>query len=299
MDQIDEFLEVCRRAVRKAGATVQQWIGKTSVRHKGPSDLVTEADFASQEVIKAMVLGAFPHHTLLGEEEPQKPRDRLEKPHHCVEKPRDCVVGVPGVEKPAYRWITDPLDGTTNYVHRVPHYCVSLALEHAGTVLVGAVYDPCQDELFSAARGRGAYLNGTRIHTSDVAKLSDALGATGFPAHVTPDAPDLLVFNEAVFRCQGVRRTGSATLNLCYMAAGRFDVLWAFSTKVWDVAAGALLIQEAGGVLTAPGGGPFVLDDARYIAAANAALYPGLCEMVKKVSGLRSSALNPLPRPKT
>jgi myo-inositol-1(or 4)-monophosphatase len=123
-------------------------------------------------------------------------------------------------------------------------------------------------------------LNGDRIRTSDAADLSEALAATGFPAHVTPDAPDLLVFNQAIFCCQGVRRTGSAALNLCYMAAGRFDVLWGLSTKVWDVAAGTLLVQEAGGVLTAPDGGTFVLDDARYIAAANPALYPRVREMV-------------------
>ncbi|MGD0898525.1 MAG: inositol monophosphatase family protein [Thermoguttaceae bacterium] len=278
MSEIDEFLRVCQQAVRSAGAMVQEWIGKTSVRHKGPSDLVTEADFASQEVIRAAVLGAFPDHRFLGEEDSEKP-----------EKPRDCVAGAGhallGEKDPAYRWITDPLDGTTNYVHHVPHYCVSLALEHRGDVLVGAVYDPCQDECFSAARGQGAYLNQSRMHTSDVADLSDALAATGFPAQVTPKAPDLLVFNEAVFRCQGVRRTGSAALNLCYMAAGRFDVLWAFSTKVWDVAAGSLLVQEAGGVLTAPDGGPFILDHARYIAAANAALYPAVREMIRRALG--------------
>ena len=121
--------------------------------------------------------------------------------------------------------------------------------------------------------------------TTRLAYAEKALAATGFPPHVTPGAPDLLVFNQAIFCCQGVRRTGSAALNLCYLAAGRFDALWGLSTKVWDVAAGALLVQEAGGVLTAPDGGTFVLDDARYIAAANPVLYPRLREMVRRALG--------------
>ena len=258
---MDEFLKVAEKAVRAAGATVQDWIGKTSVRHKGPADLVTEADFASQEVIRATVLGAYPDHSLLGEEGPR-----------------------PGESSPRtqYRWIADPLDGTTNYVHRVPHYCISLALERHGVVLVGAIYDPTHDECFTAAAGRGAWLNGRPIRTSDVTHPSQALAATGFPAEVTPDSPDLLVFNEAIFRCQGVRRTGSAALNLCYMAAGRFDVLWAFSTKIWDVAAGTLLAQEAGAVVTSPEGGPFILEEARYIAAANASLYRHVLELTQR-----------------
>jgi myo-inositol-1(or 4)-monophosphatase len=302
MQQIDQFMEVCQQAVRAAGATVQQWIGKTTVHHKGPADLVTEADLASQEVIRAAVLAAFPGHTLLGEEAAAFPghtllgeeavafsghtalgEEAIANPPATVKSPAAKLESPPGTA--AFRWITDPLDGTTNYVHRVPHYCVSLALEHAGSLLVGAVYDPTQEECFTAARGRGAFLNGRRIHTSDAADLSEALAATGFPAHVTPDAPDLLVFNQAIFCCQGVRRTGSAALNLCYMAAGRFDVLWGLSTKVWDVAAGALLVQEAGGVLTAPDGGTFVLDDARYIAAANPALYGQVREMVRRALG--------------
>jgi myo-inositol-1(or 4)-monophosphatase len=270
MDELDAYLAVCQDAVKAAGATVQSWIGKTSVRHKGPADLVTEADFASQEVVRATVLEAFPDHTLLGEEDlPQTP----------AAASREAVPAAPP------RWITDPLDGTTNYVHGVPHYCVSLALEHRGVVLVGAVYDPALGECFSAARGRGAFLNGRPLRTSPVADLSEALAATGFPAHVKHDDPDLLVFNEAIYTCQGVRRTGSAALNMCYLAAGRFDVLWAFSTKVWDVAAGSLLIEEAGGTITAPRGGPFVLDSAQYIAAANTALYGAVREMVRRAVG--------------
>lgn len=259
MSELDQFLEVCQRAVRLAGATLQDWIGRTNVRYKGPADLVTEADLASQEVIRQTVLGAFPDHSLLGEEGP---------------------IGRDTSRQTEYRWVADPLDGTTNFVHRVPHYCVSLALERAGNAVVGAVFDPNTGECFTATAGQGATLNGQKIRTSEVARLSDALAVANLPAHVTPESPDLLVFLRAVHQCQAIRRTGSAALNLCYLAAGRFDVLWAFSTKIWDLAAGTLIVREAGGVLTSPEGGPFVLDEARCIAAATPALHAELREMV-------------------
>ncbi len=255
-----EYLTVCENAVRRAGATLLDWMGKTSVRYKGRADLVTEADVASQEVIRKIVLGAFPDHSLLGEEGPAGPRDR----------------------RTEYRWITDPLDGTTNYVHGVPHFAVSLALERNGTPLVGAIYDPSLDECFTAAAGEGAYLNGRPIHASTATNLGDALACTGFPAELKPDSPDLLVFLEAAFRCQAVRRMGSASLNLCYLAAGRFDVVWNFATKIWDVAAGCLLVEEAGGIITAPEGGPFILEEARYIAAANPTLHAQLLDLVAR-----------------
>ena len=183
---------------------------------------------------RATVLQAFPHHSVLGEE------DQL-----AGDTP----------SKTEYRWIVDPLDGTTNFVHGIPHYAVSLALEHRGQILVGAVFDPSLDECFTAALGQGAFLNGRPIRTSGANRLSEVIAGTGFPAKLQPYSPDLLVFNKALFRCQGVRRTGSASLNLCDVAAGRFGVLWGFSTKIWDIAAGVLLIQEAGGVVTSPEGG--------------------------------------------
>ena len=264
MDLLAEQLKVCETAVREAGATIQSWIGRTRVTHKGQADLVTEADFAAQEVVRAVVLGAFPDHGLLGEE---------------------GQIGCDPGRRPEYRWIVDPLDGTTNFVHGVPHYAVSLALERNGRLLVGAVFDPCLDECFTAAAGQGARLNGRPIRTGVVTELGDALAGTGFPAVVRPDSPDLLVFNQAVYQCQGVRRTGSAALNLCDLAAGRFDVVWGFSTKVWDVAAGVLLIREAGGVVSSPEGGDFVLDEARFLAAANPTLYLRLRELVRQAVG--------------
>ena len=252
MNELQEYLDTCEKAVRAAGAAIRGWIGKTSVQHKGPADFVTEADFAAQEVVKTTVLGAFPHHSVLGEE------DQL-----AGDTP----------SKTEYRWIVDPLDGTTNYVHQVPHFSVSLALEHDGRILVGAVHDPSADECFTAVAGEGAWLNGRRIRTSGVTDLAKALCAIGFPAATRRDSPELLLFLEGLERIQAFRRTGSASLNLCYVACGRYDVAWSFSTKIWDIAAGTLLIREAGGLVTAPDGGDLILEQGRFLAAANERLH--------------------------
>jgi myo-inositol-1(or 4)-monophosphatase len=178
-----------------------------------------------------------------------------------------------------YRWIADPLDGTTNYVHGVPHFCVSLALEHRGELLVGAVLNPVTEECFTAVSGQGAFLNGSAIHTSRVTRLSQALAGTGFPTKVRPNSPDLELFLKALPSCQAVRRTGSAALNLCYVACGRFDVAWLYSAKIWDLAAGVLLIREAGGVVSSPDGGAFDLNRAQLFAAANDRLHAEFCNL--------------------
>lgn len=253
------FFSVCQSAAYDAGKILVERMGRVDVRKKGHADLVTEADFAAQEMIHRTVLEAFPDHALIGEE---------------AQPGTDAAAG-----DAEYRWIVDPLDGTTNYVHGVPHFCVSLALERAGELVVGAVYNPMTDECFTAARGEGARLNGQLIRTSSVAELSEAMGAVGFPSVVYDDSPDLMMFQRALRRCQSLRRTGSAALNLSYVAAGRFDAAWLFSAHVWDVAAGVLLIREAGGVVTAPEGGEFVLDDARLIAAANGRLHADLVKL--------------------
>lgn len=258
MNDIDEYLRVCESAVRTGGAVVQDWVGRIEVRKKGHADLVTQADLASQEAVRQIVLGRFPEHCLLGEEK----------------KPGEVVA-----ERAEYRWIVDPLDGTTNYVHGVPHYSVSLALERNGDLLVGAVYDPVLDECFTAATGRGAWLNGQPIHTSEVDVLSEALAAVGFPPKVSADSPDLRMFLQMVSRCQAIRRTGSAALNLCYLAAGRFDLAWSYSTNIWDVAAGILLLREAGGWITSTAGGDFCLEEAYFLAAANRPLHAQLSEI--------------------
>ena len=262
MSELQAHLEICEKAVRSAGATIQDWIGKTSVQHKGPADFVTEADFAAQEVVKTTVLQTFPHHSVLSEE------DQL-----AGDTP----------SKTDYRWIVDPLDGTTNFVHGIPHYAVSLALEHRGKVLVGAVFDPSLNECFTAAVGRGTFLNGRPIRTSSSNRLSEVIAGSCFPARLQHDSPDLVMFNKVLFRCQGIRRTGSASLNLCDVAAGRYGVLWGFSTKIWDIAAGVLLVQEAGGIVTSPEGGPVDLGTGRFLASANQDLHQQLLELVREM----------------
>jgi myo-inositol-1(or 4)-monophosphatase len=161
----------------------------------------------------------------------------------------------------------------TNYVHQVPHYAVSLALARRGRPIVGVVLDPISQETFSAARGQGAFLNGNPIRTSDVDNLSQALVAASFSARVDADSPEIDQFTAALLACQAVRRTGSAALNLAYVAAGRFDAFWAQSTKSWDVAAGVLLVEEAGGVVTLLDGGLFDLKAPHPVASANATLH--------------------------
>jgi myo-inositol-1(or 4)-monophosphatase len=259
---LSDYRAVCEKAVRAAGRLLLEKQGRVQVREKGPSDLVTEADLASQEMVRQIVLGAFPEHCLLGEEDSKPAAPRTE-----------------------YRWIVDPLDGTTNYVHGIPFYSVSLALERSGELLVGAVYHPAADECFIAVLGQGAFLNGQRMHTSQVAELSHAVAATGFPPDVTKRSPDLLIFNEATPLCQSMRRTGSAAMNLAYVAAGRMDVFWSFSTKVWDVAAGGLLVREAGGVVTSPMGGKFALDSGQFLAAATPALHGQFKELIHRAVG--------------
>ena len=261
---------------------LQQWAGRIKVRKKGPADLVTQADFASQEVVRRIVLGAFPSHCLLGEE--GEPSDHPANPGDFSNLRASENGTVPSHARAEYRWIVDPLDGTTNYVHGVPHYCVSLALERNGELLVGAVYDPVLDECFTAALGRGARLGGRPIHTSRVADLSEALAAVGFPPSTSLDAPDVLLFLEMLPRCQAIRRTGSSALNLCYLAAGRFDVYWSYATHIWDVAAGVLILREAGGSVTSPTGGRFCLEKADFLAAANPTLHAQLGEVAGKVA---------------
>ncbi|HEY4760591.1 MAG TPA: inositol monophosphatase family protein [Thermoguttaceae bacterium] len=263
MESVSDYLAICEKAIRVGGHVIRQWAGKFDVRKKGASDLVTAVDVASQQAISRTIREVFPDHCIIGEEDAQE-RSKADAPlMHCE-----------------YRWIIDPLDGTVNFVHGVPHYSVSLALERKGQLLAAAVLDPVLDECFTAAAGQGAWLNGQPIHTSNVTALSDALAAVGFPPGIKQDSPDLKVFLRMIFSCQAIRRLGSAALNLCYLAAGRYDVFWTFSTKIWDVAAGILLIREAGGAISTPEGENYTLDQESFLAAANPALLAQLQAVV-------------------
>jgi myo-inositol-1(or 4)-monophosphatase len=194
---------------------------------KGPIDLVTAADLAAEREFRALIERRFPTHAVLGEE------------------------GVATGGSAEYRWIVDPLDGTTNFAHGLALFCVSIALEIAGRVEVAVVFDPVADELYTAERGEGARLNGVPIRVSPTATLIDGLLCTGFPYTVGDDlAAHVSVFAAFLGRSRAVRRLGSAALDLCYVAAGRFDGFWEDGLHAWDLAAGALIVEEAGGRVT-------------------------------------------------
>jgi myo-inositol-1(or 4)-monophosphatase len=269
---MSDFLAICEQAARAGGQVLLDWAERFSVREKGPCDLVTEADLASQETVREVLLSAFPDHEFLSEEDPVDV-SRPGKAKRTAAKSGDA-------SPPPYRWIVDPLDGTTNYVHHIPEFAVSIALERGGEVLVGCVFNPVAGECYTVQRGLGAFLNGKRLAASRVTELSKALVAAGFPPRVEPASRPLVDFNRMIVACQSIRRTGSAALNLCYVAAGRFDAYWGRETKAWDVAAGSLMIQEAGGIITGLDGSPLRLDRAQFIAAGTEALHRQIREIV-------------------
>lgn len=253
-----QFLEVAQEAARAGGRVLLDWRGRFSAREKGPSDLVTEADLAAQEAVRRTILGRFPKHGFLGEEE------------------GGSIAG-----DGRHRWIVDPLDGTVNYVHGVPQFAVSIALQREGELVAGAIYDPVAQEMFSSAAGEGARLNGRKLQTSDVRELGEALVVASFPPGVTRDCPEVESFLEILVRSQSLRRSGSAALNLAYVAAGRYDGYWATSTHAWDIAAGVLLVREAGGVVTDLQGGAVDVDQAQVVAAGTKELHAELLPLVK------------------
>lgn len=236
-DQLATYLEAACDAAKRGAAVLEDWRSRFQVREKARFDLVTDADLGSQRAIREFLSHRFPEHGFLGEEEK-------------TSQPR------PGPEAPP-TWIVDPLDGTTNYVHDCPMYCVSIGLQVVGDMVVGVVLDPSRQELFSAAAGQGAWLNGRRLRTSQASRLEDALLATGFPPDLRGQERTLEWWRYFSLRTQSLRRTGSTALNMAYVAAGRFDGYWAFDNHAWDVAGGMVLIREAGGRITNVDGSPF------------------------------------------
>jgi myo-inositol-1(or 4)-monophosphatase len=262
---------------REAGALLMQYFQKhIKIEYKGDADLVTAADRASEALIRERIQQQFPGHDVLGEEQGLNDQGS------------------------DYRWYVDPLDGTTNFAHGYPVFCVSMALERRGPekqaqLIAGVVYDPTRDELFSAEQGRGAQLNGAAIHVSQAAHLKECLLATGFPSQKRHKNPNIHFYHQITLRTHGVRRAGSAALDLCNVASGRFDGFWEFNLNPWDTAAGAVIVEEAGGKLSRFDGSPFELDS-RETLASNGFVHEALVREFQEIFAGRG--LDPLPDPR-
>ncbi len=254
------MLDVAIRAAREAGAILLANLGRRiEISHKGPIDLVTEVDLASERLIKEIISTHYPRHEILGEE--------------------DGLGG--GGSDSGVRWIVDPLDGTTNYAHGYPCFCVSIAVERDGEVIIGVVYDPTRDELFVAERGAGATLNNRPIAVSPTRPLKQSLLVTGFPYSISKERfTNLGHFEDFCLHGQAVRRDGSAALDLCYVACGRFDGFWELALKPWDTAAGALLVAEAGGRVTNFGGERFDIYRPACVAS-NAHIHDEMLDVIR------------------
>ena len=260
---------------REAGALLMQYFNSgLKIEYKGDADLVTAADRASEALIRKRVSELFPTHDVLGEE--QGLNDR-------------------GSE---YRWYVDPLDGTTNFAHGYPVFCVSIAIEHRTAQstrrIAAVVYDPTRDELFSAEYGKGSQLNGRPIRVSKIAQLKECLVATGFPSHKRHLNPNIHFYHQITLRSHGLRRAGSAALDLANVACGRYDGFWEFNLNPWDTAAGALLVQEAGGRVTRFDGSPYRLDS-REVLASNGLIHDELMQNFAEIFAGRG--LEELPSP--
>jgi myo-inositol-1(or 4)-monophosphatase len=254
------FLATAIESVIRAGQIqMAHFGGAMRVDKKGAIDLVTEIDLEVERGFRALIGERFPDHVVLGEEF-SDPRDLDAAPEYC--------------------WVFDPIDGTTNYAHGLPIFCSSLALEISGVPAVAAIYDPSRRELYTAERGQGAWLNGAPLRVSTSATLIDALLCTGFPYSVQQDAGALVgLFAEFLGVSRAVRRLGSAALDLCYVAAGRLDGFWEQSLHPWDMAAGALIVQEAGGRVTDLRGGPYS-SRGRSIVATNGLVHDQMVSII-------------------
>jgi myo-inositol-1(or 4)-monophosphatase len=229
------YCETATEAARAGGAVLRKWMGEFTVKEKGPANLVTEADFAAQDAIVARIQSRSPDDGFLGEE------------------------GLSVAGSSGFRWIIDPLDGTSNYVHGFPYYAVSIGLAHGDVLEVGVIYDPTRDEIFLGWRGHGAWLNGRPIRPSSVETLNQAFVVASMPSAIEADDPAVKRFLRVLPVAQSVQRTGSAALNMAYVACGRMDAFWSGSLKPWDVAAGAVIVTEAGGAISRMNGEPFDL----------------------------------------
>jgi myo-inositol-1(or 4)-monophosphatase len=255
------MLSIAVRAARRAGSVINRASldsGGLQVKSKRANDFVTEVDRAAEAEIIAVIQKAYPDHAILAEES-----------------------GAIEAANQEYRWIIDPLDGTTNFIHGFPQYCVSVAVEHRGSLAHGVVYDPGRNELFTGSKGRGAFLNDRRIRVSKCLKLQNALVGTGFPFKELARA-DLYLkqLRTLMEKSSGVRRAGAAALDLAYVACGRLDAFWELGLAPWDMAAGALLIQEAGGLITDLGGDAGFLESGD-LCCATPKIFPELLQALR------------------
>ena len=265
---------------REAGTLLRDFYHRgVHTEYKGDVDLVTEADRASEKLIGERLRAAFPDHGIFGEEGTRQALDS------------------------EFRWYVDPLDGTTNFAHGFPAFCVVLGCERRGShlapdqdgeMVAGVIYDPLRDEMFSGTRGGGARLNGVPMHVSRTAMLQEALIATGFPSHKRHENPNVHFYQEFTLRSHGVRRAGSAALDLAYVACGRLDGFWEFKLNPWDTSAGYLLVEEAGGRITHFDGGRFTLDS-REVFATNGLIHGEMQHLFEDLFAGRN--LQPIPTP--
>jgi myo-inositol-1(or 4)-monophosphatase len=266
MIDINKVITVGTQAALAGGKVLMDKL-KTGfkIHHKGATNLVTEADFAAEKLIVAQILEAFPDHAILAEE------------NHNQAQRGPCT------------WIIDPLDGTTNFAHSYPAFCVSIGFELEGDLEWGIVYNPNMEEVFTAQRGKGAYLNGERLRVSAADKVDSSLLVTGFPYDVRTNPDNNLdYFNGFMLRSQSVRRIGSAALDFGYLAAGRFDGFWEIELHPWDMAAGVLIAREAGGVVTDFDGNPASIYQKR-IVASNGLIHDEMLAILKEIAALTSS----------
>jgi myo-inositol-1(or 4)-monophosphatase len=254
------MLNFAMQTAREAGQILLDKFGrKINISKKGDIDLVTEADLASEKFIIERIKSYYPKHSILAEESGEA-----------------VVVGGTNV----WKWIIDPLDGTTNFAHGYPCFCVTLALEHEGKIVVGVTFDPTREEMFAAEKGEGASLNGRQIRVSETEKLSEGLIVTGFPYDFKQRDSFARHLTEFMLRSRGVRRDGSAAIDMAYVACGRFDGFWEEGLNPWDVAAGVLLIEEAGGRVSYYDDSPFSIYHPP-ICASNNLIHPEMLDVLR------------------
>ena len=267
-----DYISLASTIARQAGALLMEYYArgvKTEYKGSGTVDVVTEADRASEKLIVDALRSAFPNHGIVGEE------------------------GSRAQGSGEWIWYVDPLDGTTNFAHGFPVFCVSLGLARDNEMIAGVVFDPSRNELFSAERGRGATLNGKKIGVSRTERLGESLLGTGFPSKKRHLNPNIYFYHQLTMKTHGIRRAGSAALDLSCVASGRYDGFWEFNLNAWDTSAGVLLVQEAGGRVTHVDGSEFDVAASRDVLASNGTIHRELQNEMQSV--MQGHGLEPLP----